>query len=199
MAKIKYTKNELKGQKDALKRFRRFLPTLILKKQQLQIEIRKIEQQKKQKARDLESLMEKTEPWIAVFAEEAGLEKLLRIRRVDLEAGNITGVEIPLLKNIEFAVEEYDLVRTPLWVDAGIEVLKTAVTLNRELEILEEQIRRLAQELRITTQRVNLFEKVKIPEAQENIRKIMIYLGDQQTAAVVCGKIAKNKILRENP
>ena len=45
MAKIKFTKNELKKQKDALKRFLRYLPTLMLKKQQLQMEIRKIEAQ----------------------------------------------------------------------------------------------------------------------------------------------------------
>ena len=43
MAKIKLTKNELKVQKDALKMYQRYLPTLILKKQQLQSEIRAIE------------------------------------------------------------------------------------------------------------------------------------------------------------
>jgi V/A-type H+/Na+-transporting ATPase subunit D len=65
-----------------------------------------------------------------------------------------------------------------------------------EIRILDEQIRRLGEELRITTQRVNLFEKVKIPEAQENIRRIGIYLGDQQTAQVVRGKIAKRNLER---
>ena len=44
MAKIKLTKNELKVQKDALKMYRRYLPTLTLKKQQLQAEIRIIEE-----------------------------------------------------------------------------------------------------------------------------------------------------------
>ena len=34
---------------------------------------------------------------------------------------------------------------------------------------------------------------VKIPEAKDNIRQISIYLGDQQTSAVVRGKIAKKK------
>ena len=48
--------------------------------------------------------------------------------------------------------------------------------------------------MRSTAQRVNLFEKVKIPEARENIRVIGIYLGDQQTSAVVRGKIAKKKL-----
>ena len=42
MARIKLTKNELKTQKDNLKRFNRYLPTLVLKKQQLQMEIQKV-------------------------------------------------------------------------------------------------------------------------------------------------------------
>ena len=43
MAKIKHTKNELKAQRDALARFERYLPTLQLKKQQLQMVIRQVE------------------------------------------------------------------------------------------------------------------------------------------------------------
>ena len=39
MAKIKLTKGELKKQRDSLKQFRRYLPTLQLKKQQLQMKI----------------------------------------------------------------------------------------------------------------------------------------------------------------
>jgi len=52
----------------------------------------------------------------------------------------------------------------------------------------------LRKELSVTTQRVNLFEKVKIPEAQENIRLIKIYIGDQLSNAVGRSKIAKRKI-----
>ncbi|HDN58588.1 MAG TPA: V-type ATP synthase subunit D, partial [Candidatus Marinimicrobia bacterium] len=55
-------------------------------------------------------------------------------------------------------------------------------------------IRILREELRVTVQRINLFEKVKIPETRENIRKIQIFLGDLQTAEVVRGKIAKAKL-----
>ena len=71
--------------------------------------------------------------------------------------------------------------------DASLEKL-------RELGVLEEQYRLLNVELLSTTQRVNLFEKVKIPECMENIRKIQIYLGDATTAAVVRSKIAKRKM-----
>ena len=59
---------------------------------------------------------------------------------------------------------------------------------------MEAQIAILAKELRITTQRVNLFEKVKIPECKNNIRIIRIYLGDQQANAVGVSKVAKHKV-----
>ena len=41
MAKIKYTKMALKQERDFLAQYTRFLPTLQLKKQQLQLEMRK--------------------------------------------------------------------------------------------------------------------------------------------------------------
>ncbi|MGB3056532.1 MAG: V-type ATP synthase subunit D, partial [Candidatus Omnitrophota bacterium] len=84
--------------------------------------------------------------------------------------------------------------KTPLWVDYGIEVLKKMMVFNAKIRIFKKQDELIREELRITTQRVNLFEKVKIPEARENIRRIQVYLGDMQTAAVVTGKIAKDKI-----
>lgn len=75
--------------------------------------------------------------------------------------------------------------------------MKNAMSLEIELDVMREQYRRIAHELKITSQRVNLFEKVKIPEAGENIRVIQIYLGDQQVAAVVRGKLAKGKVVQK--
>jgi V/A-type H+/Na+-transporting ATPase subunit D len=91
----------------------------------------------------------------------------------------------------------YDLMFYPLWVDAGVQKLKELFSADMELTILKKQAELLGEELRITTQRVNLFEKVKIPDTKENIRRINIFLGDQQTAAVVRGKLSKNKLVRE--
>ncbi len=88
---------------------------------------------------------------------------------------------------------EPDLFTTPTWVDDGMAVLEAMIRLRTEREILEEQRRRIADELRVTSQRVNLFEKVKIPETKENIRVIKIFLGDEQTAAVARGKLAKKR------
>ena len=192
MLKIRLTKNELKRQKDALKMYNRYLPTLILKKQQLQVEIRKVEekQHKLQEERDL--LKKGFQRWIAVFGEDVGLnEKLIVLEEFRRGIGNIAGVSIPLFEGVKFAASTHDLWSMPLWVDRAIEELQRVMLLDLELQVLREQYSLLFIELRTTTQRVNLFEKVKIPETKMYIKKINIYLGDQQTTSVVRGKIAK--------
>jgi V/A-type H+-transporting ATPase subunit D len=192
MAKIKLTKNELKKQKDALKMYRRYLPTLILKKQQLQAEIRTTELRIMELTGEKNRLDESFKSWIAVFG-ETGIftPDILRISSLKTAQGNIAGVAIPIFEGAEFAVSPYDLLSAPLWLDAAVERMQKVLLIDLEAQIAEEQRRRLDKELRITTQRVNLFEKIKIPETGSNIKKIQVYLGDQQTSAVVRGKIAK--------
>ena len=196
MAKIKLTKNELKKQKDALKRYNQYLPTLVLKKQQLQTELARthngLEEIKKEKAHEKAKIY----IWVDVFAEEVGIENMISLKEVVTAPGNIAGIDIPIFEKVIFEEKSYNLETTPLWVDEGIEALKKIIIINAQMRTLQEQETLVAEELRITTQRVNLFEKVMIPKAKENIRKIQIYLGDLQTAAVVTGKIAKEKILR---
>lgn len=199
MPKIRLTKNEFKKQKDALKMYKRYLPTLQLKKQQLQMEIRGIQARAAQVAAERERLLDQFQAWVAVFGEVAALQNsdggwILSLERVQVESDNIAGVEIPVFRQAEFKTDDYSLFAKPLWVDRAIAHLRDILSLDIEIKILEEQIARLEHELLITTQRANLFEKIKIPETAENIRKIHIYLGDQQTAQVVRGKIAKNKM-----
>jgi V/A-type H+-transporting ATPase subunit D len=197
MAKLKLTKNELKTQKDALKMFQRYLPTLILKKQQLQAEIRSTELRIAELMEEKKRLDEQFKAWIAVFGEkDVFTPEILSITQVHTGQGNIAGVAIPLFKGAQFSVPPYDLTQTPLWLDTAVERLKQVFLLDLEANIVEEQRRRLSHELRVTTQRVNLFEKVKIPETKGNIKKIRVYLGDQQTAAVVRGKIAKRGLAK---
>ena len=196
MAKIKYTKNELKTQRDALRRYTRYLPTLQLKKQQLQIEIRNVEHQIDAKQGDIARFDEQLKPWISLFASISDFLHYIRLDSVLSRNENIAGVDIPVIDEISFKKTTPDLHSTPAWIDDGIEALETATRLQLELRYLQEAHLLLREELRITAQRVNLFEKVKIPEAQENIRVIRIFLGDEQTAGVARAKIAKSKNLR---
>jgi V/A-type H+/Na+-transporting ATPase subunit D len=194
MAKVKNTKNELKRQKDALKRFTRYLPTLTLKKQQLQIEIAKAASAVKELEGSISELLNSVAQWAAVFGEDIALQELIKIGQVRTSTENIAGVDLPVFDSVDLQIREYDLMSTPLWLDFGIEAVKKLVNLRLQSMVMQKKQALLAEELSITTQRVNLFEKIKIPESRENIRKINIVLGDMQTAAVVTGKIAKHKI-----
>lgn len=196
MAKIKLTKNELKKQKDQLKRFERYLPTLLLKKQLLQMEIRQVEVQIRRKREERKQAVEDLFCWVDVFGEGIPIAHLVQVEEVRLDTQNIAGVDIPVFSDILFANPAYDLMENPLWVDAAVKKIKELVVLDVELSVLEKQADLLGRELRTTSQRVNLFEKVKIPETRENIRVINIFLGDQQTAAVVRGKMSKSKLVR---
>lgn len=193
MAKIKHTKNELKAQRDALRRFKRYLPTLLLKKQQLQMEMRQLEQRMEEVRGEEERLVTGLAAWLRLFAEPVDLADAVKLVSVKTGTGNIAGVNIPTLQEIEFAPVAVDLYQTPSWLDEGAQAVEQRVRLRIELEILAEQHRLLAEELRTTSQRVNLFEKVKIPECEENIRVIRIFLGDAQTADVARSKLAKSK------
>ena len=193
MPRVKHTKNELKAQRDALKRFERYLPTLQLKKQQLQMEVRRLEGQIEQKKAEEEKLRGSLKTWVRLFADAFPFGQYLKVAEVRAGEGNIAGIAIPVLEEVRFERKMPDLFRTASWVDDGLDVLEQLLRLGIERRILDEQHRRLAEELRVTSQRVNLFEKVKIPECGENIRVIRIFLGDEQTADVVRGKIAKGR------
>lgn len=197
MAKVRLTKNELKKQKDSLKMYKRYLPTLMLKKQQLQGEIRLTELRLKELHAAKENLDESFKTWIGVFGETGFFTKdILKITSLRTGMGNIAGVAIPIFEGADFEIAPYDLVQTPVWLDKAVEAMKQALLLDLEAQVVEEQRKRLDKELRTTTQRVNLFEKVKIPETNGNIKRIQVYLGDQQTSSVVRGKIAKQGLVK---
>ena len=197
---IKLTKNEQKLQKDRLKQYQRYLPTLQLKKQQLQAVITKTKADLEQKEVERAQMIGDLDDWVAVFAENEifaeskKLDHLVQPDTVICKNENIAGVTVPVFQELSFEEIQYDVADYPLWVDTAAVRLREIARLDALEKTLRRQVELLEQELRSTAQRVNLFEKVKIPEAKENIRVIGIYLGDQQTSAVVRGKIAKKKL-----
>ncbi len=199
MATVKLTKNELKKQKDNLKQFERYLPTLQLKKQQLQMVIMKVTSEIEQKESEYKKMVDGLDDWVAVFSENAyfsedlKIENLVKPKNVICTDDNIAGVIVPVFRELTFEEISYDVADYPLWVDEALVRMREIARLKVLVKTLNKQIDLLNREMRSTSQRVNLFEKVKIPEAKENIRIIEIHLGDQQTSAVVRGKIAKSK------
>ena len=195
MRKIKYTKNELKAQRDNLGRFERFLPTLELKREQLQLETRRVEAAIEKKKAEEAAFLADLAGWIRLFAEDIDISDYLKVSAIRQDSTNIAGVVIPLFEEVVFEEVPADLFETPAWLDDGVAALKKLIGLRAERRILAEQLRLLNAELLVTSQRVNLFEEVKIPEASENIRVIRIFLGDLDAAGVVRAKIAKRKTI----
>ena len=199
MAKVKLTKTELKTQSDALKRFQRFLPMLQLKKQQLQAELSAIsakidalKAQETQAHADLDN-------WVSLFSmQEISAQMLIKINRIETETSNIAGVTIPVFKQLDVTRAELDLFATSAWLDDATTMLLKLLTFKAQRLILEKQYELIHIELNTTSQRVNLFEKIKIPACRETIRLIKIAIGDEQTASVTRGKIAKSRNRQNN-
>lgn len=194
MVKVKLTKTELKAQTDALKRFQRFLPMLQLKKQQLQGEIAGISAKAERTSAKEREVRAALDRWVGLFAtDESQIAGLVKVRSVKTGSANVAGVSIPTFESTDTEVKPVDPWATPAWVDDALSVTTQILSLQCERAVYEEQLRLVSIELQQTSQRVNLFEKVKIPECKEAIRVIKIALGDEQTAAVTRGKIAKGR------
>lgn len=198
MAKVKLTKTELKAQSDALKRFQRFLPMLQLKKQQLQAELAAITVRIEEVVAREEQERRALQPWVSLFSDQTfDLSTLVAVGQIVTTTSNIAGVAIPVFQRLEATPATLDLFATPAWLDSAITLVTRMLSLKAERNILEQQHELVTLELNMTSQRVNLFEKVKIPACKENIRIIKIALGDLQTASVTRGKIAKSRSKKE--
>ena len=143
----------------------------------------------------LTELKDEINQWSGLLTDASvDLRKIVTPEKIGIDMVNVAGANVPAYESCSFGEIEIDFYDTPFWIDQGIEKLRKMVSLMAEVETVKTRIRILEKELRITTQRVNLFEKVKIPECQEKIRKIGIYLGDQQANAVGVSKVAKKKV-----
>ena len=140
-----------------------------------------------------EALLGRLRPWVKLLSLWPDVGAYVRVEALDLDTANIAGVTVPVLTNVRFARPEIDYFETPVWLDDAITALSELTGIRAEQLVLERRRALLGEELRITAQRVNLFEKVMIPRAEENMRVIRIGLGDAQTAAVARAKLAKGK------
>ena len=133
---IKLTKNELKKQKDNLKQFQRYLPTLQLKKQQLQSVIMRIRQELEQREAERVQMIGDLDDWVAVFAEneifdeELKLDKLVQPDKVIVTEDNIAGVKIPSFEELTFKDINYNVDDYPLWVDTAVFKLREIARLD---------------------------------------------------------------------
>lgn len=196
MADIKLTKNELRTQQQKLAQLQKYLPTLQLKKAMLQIEVNEARIEIVHCEEQYAKTHAYVEEYSALLSERSSLEptSVVKVSEVRKRYENIAGIEVPYFEKLIFEETPYNLFETPVWFDAVIKGLKNLAEAWARIKIAKEKKEALEKELREVTIRVNLFEKILIPRALKNIKKIKVFLGDQQLAAVSQAKVAKNKI-----
>lgn len=196
MSTLKLTKNELRNQQARLNQLQRYLPTLQLKKSMLQFEVNQAQAEivsLNEKMKESRSVVESFSPYLLEKV-DCNLLQYASVRHIKKHYENIAGVEIPIFEQVVFQDPISFLFDTPVWTESATQLLRHLVEDRERIAIAEEKKRALERELREVSIRVNLFEKILIPRSQQNIKKIRVFLGDQQLSSVAQAKVAKMKI-----
>jgi V/A-type H+/Na+-transporting ATPase subunit D len=194
MAAIALSKSSLQQQRNQLRLFQRFLPSLELKRQQFMAEYKQAMQTLAEAERGADEASHSLTVLLPILGSSSmKLSGLVRARRIDIAEEDVLGLRLPTLRDVEFDVAGYSLLATPFWIDALVTCLKEVATYRIRLQVYRERVARMHAALRRVTQRVNLFEKVLIPKAKRNIAHLQVFLSDVERAAVVTAKIAKAK------
>lgn len=198
MAELKFTKKALREQEQKLDQLESYLPTLQLKKKLLQFEITLTHARIDELFKTYQRKRNEVEQFCSLFSQtESIIQDYSQVEHVKKSYENIAGVEIPLFESVKFRDEVYSLYDTPIWTDSALMQMKALIITKQNMNVEEEKKRALARELRDVSIRVNLFEKILIPRTLKNIKKIKIFLGDQELSAVAQAKVAKTKILEK--
>lgn len=198
MARLKLSKNSLQQQREKMKINQRLLPSLDLKRRQLTVELAKTREEYERVRKAVENLDMRIGEELPMLAnQEIELSSLVKMTGFSLVEENVVGVKLPLLEKIETEVAEYSLLAKPAWIDVLVERLKTAAEARVKVQVAEQRVKILQHAVRRMTQRVNLFDKILIPQAKKNIQRILIFLGDQERAAVSNAKLTKKLQLKK--
>lgn len=194
MAKANLSKSGMQKERENLKLYRKVLPSLDLKRRQLMGEQKRAESELdnlKRQIDDLKSGVAKQLPMLG--ARSADITGIVTIKAVHEKIENVVGVKLPAFESIDFEIRDYSKLGKPHWVDLVIRRLQEHAELDARYNIMAGRVSHLDKAVRKVTQRINLFQKILIPQAEENIRRIRIFLADRERAAVVQSKIAKAK------
>lgn len=197
MAKVTLNKSSLNIQRRKVKAYRQFLPALELKRKQLLAEQTKVRNAIATRQHQIDTLTQTVAEQLPMLATlDVNVNEVVTVERFELEQINLVGIMLPRIKHLDIGVQPYSFLQTPAWFDTFVDLLKQQLQLITEQKVADFYLAEVAVGLKKTTQRLNLFEKVLIPQAQKHIKKIQIALSDAERAEVVRAKIAKNKRAR---
>ena len=190
--KFQYNKTYLQQLNKGLKVRMNALPTLVAKESALRVEVKKAREAVAKIERQLENDHAAQTDTHRLWRELP--DGILSVKQVVVDVKKIAGVKTPVLRDVIFSVERYSAVLLPAWVPAGIETLKQLSRLMIEAELAKKKVTVLEYARKKTTQKVNLYEKVQIPEYEEAIRRIKRFMEDEDNLSKSSQKILKAKI-----
>jgi V/A-type H+/Na+-transporting ATPase subunit D len=195
---LKFTKKTLREEQRKLAQLETYLPTLQLKKKLLQFEVFNCHNVIEELFKKFQRSNNEIDKIASLFSHgEESVTSLVHIQHVEKIYENIAGVELPKFLGVIFSKDSYSLFDTPIWTDSALEIFREMIKVKQQMNVEEEKRRALSKELNEVSIRLNLFEKILIPRKKNNIKKIRIFLGDQELAAVAQAKMAKTKILEK--
>lgn len=197
----KLNKSELTRLKQEQKIYLQFLPVLKLKQEQLQIELIRIKRKYLSIKETYINKLKEISKNAAVLTDATSGHDILQIlkpKTIHIIKKSIAGIYVPILKDVVFREYFINFFDAPCWITLIIFDLKLLIFKSIEIQVAQKQYNLINKELKKATQKVNLFEKVLIPNTKNAIKRINIILGDEQVAAVGRAKIAKNKTIRIN-
>ena len=189
--KFQYNKTSLTDLGKQLKVRQKALPTLKNKESALRMSVLAAKKDSERLARELEEAMENYDYLSALWNEfEPGL---ISITGVDLQTVKVAGVKCPQLGEVHYELKPFNAFVKPAWYADGVRILQELTRLGLESEVFEQKRRILDFQRKMTTQKVNLYEKVQIPGYQEAIRKIKRYMEDEENLSKASSKIVKSR------
>lgn len=170
------------------------LPTLQAKESALRNEVKLVKEEVNVIETEIQKRMETLTDMNKFWGE---FPDLLAISNIKIGKKSIAGVKTPFLEEVVFEEKPFSLHANPNWFKFGVIILKSLIELRMKLKILNDKHSLLNYARKKTTQKVNLYEKVQIPEYNRSILKIKRYLEDEENLAKSSQKILKAKIERE--
>ena len=188
--KFQYNKTALQNLRRQLSIREKALPTLKSKEAALRLEVRKITAEIDLLKEEYEMIVKENQNYNGFWTE---FPKIVKIRNIISEQKNIAGVRVAILNKIDFALEQISLFNMPSWIRLAISMFERLMAIQIRIEMTEARLNALAYARKKTTQKVNLYEKVQIPEYRMAIIKIKRYMEDEDNLSKSSQKIVKER------
>ena len=188
--KLQYNKTFIQQLQKQLVIREKALPTLKSKETALRVEVKQVAYHIAALEEELEKLRGKLENAGTLWME---FPPIVRIRETLLKTRNIAGVKVPELRDVKFSLVDVSYFHQPAWIRQGIDKLQQLLEVQVKIELAKREFDILSLARKKTTQKVNLYEKVQIPEYREGIVKIKRYLEDQDNLSKAAQKIIKER------